>query len=649
MARTRYLALLGALIALCAAAPAASAAECADTRSSATTLTTDDRASCTNNAATASGDPKPIDGAGGGHGVFFEWTAGKTGIAVVDLEGSTFDTIVAVYPITSGGSLDEANVRSFDTSYGSAAEHLDFDVSAGKKYAIFVDGYDATDTGTIRPRVTQSAPVNDAFAGAQAVPMLDEGGGVFVGVAGMNNAMAADALESGEPDHAVPAPDRAAKTLWFRFTAPRSGRMTASTCWSSEDNSAEFAGDTVLGIYSGSSLGNLTRRGGNDDNAAGCGRPGLETFASYAGFDVTAGETLRIAVGLYVAAGAAAPRDGIEQLRLAYDEAVPVAEITSGPPATTSDTSATFEFRSPDSDVSEFQCSLDGADFTRCSEAGRQTYVGLAVGEHGFRVRAVDAARNASEPVERRWRIECPASGCTTSRPGPTDAGEALRGTDLADRICGLLGDDLIEGLAGDDTLFGDACDVLLKPPDPSEGGNDRLLGGDGDDRLYGAGGEDVLEGEAGGDALFGGRHDDSLDGGQGTDTVDGGSGNDTVLGSLGRGKLIGGDGNDKLVGGSDRDSIAGGAGNDKLAGGSGNDVLSGGTGRDSLDGGAGNDKLNGGTLVNSYKGGSGNDSITSRNGRRETVDCGSGRRDRAVVDRRDKVRGCERVSRSRR
>ncbi len=77
--------------------------------------------------------------------------------------------------------------------------------------------------------------------------------------------------------------------------------------------------------------------------------------------------------------------------------------------------------------------------------------------------------------------------------------------------------------------------------------------------------------------------------------------------------------------------------------------MLSGGAGRDALDGGAGDDKLGGGALVNRYKGGSGNDVINARNRQRETVDCGSGRRDRAVVDRRDKVRGCERVSRSRR
>ena len=608
----------------------------------------DDRFSCTNDTASGSGDPKPIGDAPGGHGVFFEFTATKNGIAVVDVEGSSFDTVLGIYPVTSGGALDESGARTFDGSFARQAEHVDMDVSAGKKYVVFVDGYEATDFGTVGVKVTQGPPTNDVFAGAQAIPIVDEGGASFVGVAGLNNALATDANESGEPDHAVPSPDRAAKTLWFRFTAPRTGRMTAATCWSSDDNATEFAGDTVLAVYSGSSLGSLTRRGGNDDNAAGCGRTGLETYASFAGFDVTAGETLRIAVGLYAAEGFNAPRDGIEQLRLAYDDAVPVAQITSGPPDVTSDTSAAFEFTSPDADVSEFQCSLDGADFSRCAEARRHAYVGLAVGEHTFRVRAVDAARNASDPVERRWRIECPASGCTSER-GPTDGGESLRGTDLADTICGLLGDDVIEGLAGDDTLYGDACDVRAKETvDPKEGGNDRLLGGAGNDTLYGAGGQDALLGEAGNDALHGGRHADALNGAEGDDRLEGGDGDDELLGAAGKDVINGGNGNDRLDGGSHNDRLGGGAGHDRLTGGSGNDVLSGGSGRDNLDGGAGNDRLSGGSLVNRYRGGAGNDVLNARNGRVETVDCGSGRGDTATVDRRDKVRGCEKVKRSR-
>lgn len=79
---------------------------------------------------------------------------------------------------------------------------------------------------------------------------------------------------------------------------------------------------------------------------------------------------------------------------------------------------------------------------------------------------------------------------------------------------------------------------------------------------------------------------------------------------------------------------------------GSGNDRLTGGRGNDRLVGGAGNDVLTGGPGRNVYLAGPGNDRVNARNRRRETINCGKGRRDVAVVDRSDRVRGCERVRR---
>jgi hypothetical protein len=84
-------------------------------------------------------------------------------------------------------------------------------------------------------------------------------------------------------------------------------------------------------------------------------------------------------------------------------------------------------------------------------------------------------------------------------------------------------------------------------------------------------------------------------------------------------------------------DELRGLAGADRLRGGLGDDVLRGGTGDDRLTGGAGRDVL---------RGDAGDDLLSSRDGERDTVDCGAGRRDRAIVDRRDRVEHCERVSR---
>jgi len=114
-------------------------------------------------------------------------------------------------------------------------------------------------------------------------------------------------------------------------------------------------------------------------------------------------------------------------------------------------------------------------------------------------------------------------------------------------------------------------------------------------------------------------------------------AGNDTLLGFAGDDCLLGEAGNDILSGGDGIDSLDGGSGNDRLNGGRGNDKLVGGRGRDRLSGGAGR---------NRYSGGSGNDLIRAVNNRRETVNCGSGRADKAIVDDFDRVRRCEIVSR---
>jgi Ca2+-binding RTX toxin-like protein len=130
--------------------------------------------------------------------------------------------------------------------------------------------------------------------------------------------------------------------------------------------------------------------------------------------------------------------------------------------------------------------------------------------------------------------------------------------------------------------------------------------------------------------AIAGSAGPNRLVGGNGPDAITGGAGADVLLGAAGADRLSGGAGNDRLTGGRGNDHLTGGAGNDRLTGGAGNDHLNGGTGRDRLDGGAGDDVLD------------------ARDGRPgDTVRCGPGR-DRALVDRGDRVsRDCESVRRS--
>jgi Ca2+-binding RTX toxin-like protein len=97
------------------------------------------------------------------------------------------------------------------------------------------------------------------------------------------------------------------------------------------------------------------------------------------------------------------------------------------------------------------------------------------------------------------------------------------------------------------------------------------------------------------------------------------------------------------------RTALAGGvvaARDDRLYGLAGDDTLSGLAGKDLLEGGPGDDTLAGGPGRDTLRGGTGNDTITAADRVAETVDCGPGRKDRATVDRVDRVKGCERVAR---
>jgi hypothetical protein len=81
------------------------------------------------------------------------------------------------------------------------------------------------------------------------------------------------------------------------------------------------------------------------------------------------------------------------------------------------------------------------------------------------------------------------------------------------------------------------------------------------------------------------------------------------------------------------------------LAGGSGNDLINGGPDADRLFGESGKDRIIGRGGNNFVDGGDGNDSIDVRNGVRDRVICGRGRRDRVRADRVDRLNGCEIVT----
>jgi Ca2+-binding RTX toxin-like protein len=166
---------------------------------------------------------------------------------------------------------------------------------------------------------------------------------------------------------------------------------------------------------------------------------------------------------------------------------------------------------------------------------------------------------------------------------------------------------------------------------------------GDGDDwfaatwgvtDVHGGPGQDVLQDVSG--RMSGGPGDDVIVAREGT----GGGGDDVVMANYG----AGGPGDDivRCFHRGQPCTLDGGPGDDQLTGGLGVDRIFGRGGADRLVGGPGDDRM---------RGGRGTDSLVSREdflggerAGRDRVDCGAGRRDRAVADRWDKVlRSCER------
>jgi len=115
---------------------------------------------------------------------------------------------------------------------------------------------------------SRGQPANDMFANRYIIT------GTNIVVTGSN---VGATKELGEPDHDG---DSGGASIWWSWRAPMNGVATVSTEGSSFD--------TVLGVYTGSSVSALTRIASDDDGGA--------NFTSKVSFDVVANQTYQIAV-----------------------------------------------------------------------------------------------------------------------------------------------------------------------------------------------------------------------------------------------------------------------------------------------------------------------------------------------------------------
>jgi len=307
--------------------------------------------------------------------------------------------------------------------------------------------------------------------------------------------------------------------------------------------------------------------------------------------------------------------------------------------------------------------------------------------------------------------VSCPLAGLTELVADLGDRNDRIgvsRGVRLRARLRGGSGDDVLAGGGGPDELDGGTGRDLVSYAARLDavavtvgGGADDGAPGEGDDVVAGV--EHVI-GTAGADALTGSGAGERLEGRQSDDRIDGRGGNDTLIGGSGADAVAGGDGGDVLLalsGLDGADVLMGGGGNDRadygprvrgvvadadgraddgdrpggqlaatgivpaiarlasaerdnvmpdvegLRGGRADDVLAAGPAGGRIEGLAGTDVVGGGPGADRLEGGAGFDRLLARDGRPDTLLCGT-QGDRAFADDRDTaVVDCEQASRS--
>ena len=215
-------------------------------------------------AAAETGEPDPaadLPPAGGPvNSVWWEWTAAD-GLVEVNTVGSELDTVLAAY---TGSAVDSLTLVDANDDFYDLQSRVLFPAVAGTTYHFSVDGFQA-DTGSIVLNLAMS-PANDNFASAAPI-----GIGSFTG-----SNIGATAEENEPISAGTSAP---INSVWWVWTADRSETVEFNTFGSNFD--------TLLAVYTGSSLDSLQLVTSNDD------KDGLQSQVL---FDAVAGTTYYIAI-----------------------------------------------------------------------------------------------------------------------------------------------------------------------------------------------------------------------------------------------------------------------------------------------------------------------------------------------------------------
>jgi hypothetical protein len=204
----------------------------------------------------------------GHHSLWWTWTAPHTANYILSTEGSSFQTLLGVYV---GSSVSNLTKVAADGGSGvNSTSWLRFDATAGLAYQIAVDGL-ADQAGEIVLSMARTpvAP-NDNFADRTLI-------------SGSAATLSANSIyATSEPDE-LSHFNAGDQSVWWTWTAQASGTATFDTYGSTFD--------TVLAVYEGSSLTNLTLLLNDDD--------GSGNMASRVSFPAVVNTTYQIVVDGY--------------------------------------------------------------------------------------------------------------------------------------------------------------------------------------------------------------------------------------------------------------------------------------------------------------------------------------------------------------
>lgn len=226
----------------------------------------------TKTATKEAGEPNHAGFPGGGS-VWFSLTLAQTQIVELGTCGG-FDALLGVYTGTAVNALTEVAGNDENpllaTGCGPTDSGVRLTMNAGTKYMIAVDR--KTEPGGSFQLQINRVPLNDDFAAATLLSSL-------LPVSGrVDNRIATK--ETGEPEHAG---QPGGGSAWYAWTAPNTEVVQVTTC------TGEGL-DTLLGVYTGSAVNELTEVASNDDAG------GLCWAESQVEFEAIEGTTYMIAV-----------------------------------------------------------------------------------------------------------------------------------------------------------------------------------------------------------------------------------------------------------------------------------------------------------------------------------------------------------------